>query len=165
MWLSAAAQHVAAATDGRPPRARLVGGPRASWAWSPGDEIDFRVDRVGIDPGAEVIEITARDQFELVMAATARLAAPKTVYASQAGHPAQGHGHGGARPLKAARKCGILRLVCAPVSHSFRAALLRARTSMPMPLCWMPWLGNAYTVFSAASRAVADITSSERYSQ
>ena len=47
----------------------------------PGDDIDFRVDRVGIDRGAEIIEVTAKVDNELVMSATAQLAAPKTVYA------------------------------------------------------------------------------------
>ena len=57
----------------------------------PGDEIDFRVDRVGIDRGAEIIEVAARVGSELVMSATAQLAAPKTVYA----FPGQGIQHKG----------------------------------------------------------------------
>ena len=93
MWLSAAAQHVATATDGKPaaagPADRLDRAlPRHGL---PGDEIDFRVDRVGIDQGAEVFEIAARVGSELVMSATARLAAPKTVYA----FPGQGIQHKG----------------------------------------------------------------------
>ncbi|OBG28343.1 type I polyketide synthase [Mycobacterium sp. 852002-51057_SCH5723018] len=83
MWLSAAAQHAVTATDGqaRPP-ARLVGWTaRFLGMVRPGDEVDFRVDRVGIDQGAEVLEVAARVGSELVMSATARLAAPKTVYA------------------------------------------------------------------------------------
>ena len=83
MWLSAAAQHVVTATDGqaRPP-ARLVGWTaRFLGMVHPGDEVDFRVDRVGIDQGAEVLEVAARVGSDLVMSATARLAAPKTVYA------------------------------------------------------------------------------------
>ncbi|HET6731740.1 fatty acid synthase subunit beta domain-containing protein, partial [Mycobacterium sp.] len=49
MWLSAAAQHVVTATDGRAvPPARLVGWTaRFLGMVQPGDEIDFRVDRVG----------------------------------------------------------------------------------------------------------------------
>ena len=93
MWLSAAAQHVAAATDGqaRPP-ARLVGWTaRFLGMVEPGAEIDVRVDRVGIDQGAEVLEVAARIGSELVMSATARLAAPKTVYA----FPGQGIQHKG----------------------------------------------------------------------
>ncbi|MGV0646283.1 fatty acid synthase subunit beta domain-containing protein [Mycolicibacterium sp. XJ2546] len=83
MWLSAAAQHVVTATDGRAtPPARLVGWTsRFLGMVLPGDEIEFRVDRVGIDRGAEVIEVAARVGNELVMSATAQLAAPKTVYA------------------------------------------------------------------------------------
>ncbi|MBV9512614.1 MAG: acyltransferase domain-containing protein, partial [Mycobacteriaceae bacterium] len=106
MWLSAAAQHVAAATDGqaRPP-ARLIGWTaRFLGMVEPGADIDIRVDRVGIDQGAEVLEIAARvrrggsegtrrsgSDTELVMSATARLVAPKTVYA----FPGQGIQHKG----------------------------------------------------------------------
>jgi fatty acid synthase, bacteria type len=93
MWLSAAAQHVVTATDGqaRPP-ARLVGWTaRFLGMVRLGDEVDFRVDRVGIDQGAEVLEIAARIGSDLVMSATARLAAPKTVYA----FPGQGIQHKG----------------------------------------------------------------------
>ena len=83
MWLSAAAQHVVAATDGKPaPPARVVGWTsRFLGMVLPGDQIDFRVDRVGIDRGAEILEITAKVGGELVMSASAQLAAPKTVYA------------------------------------------------------------------------------------
>ncbi len=93
MWLSAAAQHVVTATDGRAtPPARLVGWTsRFLGMVLPGDEIEFRVDRVGIDRGAEIIEVTAKVDNELVMAATAQLAAPKTVYA----FPGQGIQHKG----------------------------------------------------------------------
>jgi len=93
MWLSAAAQHVVAATDGKPaPPARVVGWTsRFLGMVLPGDEIDFRVDRVGIDRGAEIIEVAARIGSELVMSATAQLAAPKTVYA----FPGQGIQHKG----------------------------------------------------------------------
>ncbi len=93
MWLSAAAQHVVAATDGKPaPPARVVGWTsRFLGMVNPGDEIDFRVDRVGIDRGAEIIEVTAKVDNDLVMAATAQLEAPKTVYA----FPGQGIQHKG----------------------------------------------------------------------
>ena len=93
MWLSAAAQHAVTATDGRAtPPARLVGWTsRFLGMVSPGDEIDFRVDRVGIDRGAEIIEVTAKVGTDLVMSATAQLAAPKTVYA----FPGQGIQHKG----------------------------------------------------------------------
>lgn len=93
MWLSAAAQHIVAATDGNPfPPGKLVGWTaRFLGMVKPGDDIDFRVDRVGIDLGAEVLEVTAKVRGELVMAATARLAAPKTAYA----FPGQGIQHKG----------------------------------------------------------------------
>ncbi len=106
MWLSAAAQHVVTATDGKPvPPAKLIGwSARFLGMVSPGDQIDIRVDRVGIDLGAEVLEVTAKARRggseatggaggggELVMAATARLTAPKTAYA----FPGQGIQHTG----------------------------------------------------------------------
>ncbi len=93
MWLSAAAQHAATATDGRArPPARLIGWTaRFLGMVRPGDEVDFRVDRVGIDQGAEVLEVAARVGSDLVMSATARLAAPQTVYA----FPGQGIQHKG----------------------------------------------------------------------
>ncbi|OBA77231.1 3-oxoacyl-ACP synthase [Mycobacterium sp. 1554424.7] len=93
MWLSAAAQHAATAADGkaRPP-ARLVGWTaRFLGMVRPGDEVDFRVDRVGIDQGAEVLEVAARVGSDLVMSATARLSSPRTVYA----FPGQGIQHKG----------------------------------------------------------------------
>ncbi|HKV20659.1 MAG TPA: fatty acid synthase subunit beta domain-containing protein, partial [Mycobacterium sp.] len=93
MWLSAAAQQVVTATDGKAiPPARLVGWTsRFLGMVLPGDEVDIRVDRVGIDRGAEILEIQARVGSDLVMAATAQLAAPKTVYA----FPGQGIQHKG----------------------------------------------------------------------
>ena len=83
MWLSAAAQHVVTATDGKPvPPAKLLGWTaRFLGMVLPGDEVEFRVDRVGVDLGAEVLEISARVGSDLKMSATARLVAPKTVYA------------------------------------------------------------------------------------
>ena len=103
MWLSAAAQHVVTATDGKAvPPARLVGWTaRFLGMVLPGDEVDFRVDRVGIDRGAEIIEVAARVGSDLVMSATAQLAAPKTVYAFPGqGIQSQGHGHGRACPVQ-----------------------------------------------------------------
>ena len=107
MWLSAAAQHAATATDGRAtPPPRLVGWTsRFLGMVQPGDEIEFRVDRVGIDRGAEIIEVAARVGSELVMSATAQLAAPKTVYAFPGqGIQAKGMGMDVRSRSKAARK-------------------------------------------------------------
>ena len=63
MWLSAAAQHVVTAVDRRDQDAAA-----SLTAWTarflgmvrPGDEIDVRVDRVGVDPGAEIVEVGCR---------------------------------------------------------------------------------------------------------
>jgi fatty acid synthase len=107
MWLSAAAQHVVTATDGKAtPPARLVGWTsRFLGMVLPGDEIDFRVDRVGIDRGAEIIEVTAKVGSDLVMSATAQLAAPKTVYAFPGqGIQSKGMGMDVRARSKAARK-------------------------------------------------------------
>ncbi len=103
MWLSAAAQHVVTATDGKP------GAPGKLIGWTarflgmvlPGDEVDIRVDRVGIDLGAEVLEVTAKVRGELVMSATARAGRPEDrLRLPRSGHPEQGHGHGGAGPIQ-----------------------------------------------------------------
>lgn len=93
MWLSAAAQHAVTATDGKPlPPSKLIGWTaRFLGMVKPGDTIDIRVDRVGIDLGAEVLEVSAKVGGEMVMAATARLAGPKTAYA----FPGQGIQHKG----------------------------------------------------------------------
>ena len=93
MWLSAAAQHAVTATDGQAvPPSRLLGWTaRFLGMVAPGDEIDVRVDRVGIDLGAEIVEVSAKVRGQLVMSATARLAAPKTAYA----FPGQGIQHKG----------------------------------------------------------------------
>ncbi len=85
MWLSAAAQHVVTATDAKNP----IPAPRPILGWTTrfmgmvrtGDEITVRVDRVGLDHGCEVVEVTCKVGDALVMTATGRLAAPKTVYA------------------------------------------------------------------------------------
>ena len=103
MWLSAAAQHVVAATDGKPaPPARVVGWTsRFLGMVLPGDEIDFRVDRVGIDRGAEIIEVTAKvggRSGDVGDRATGR--AEDGLCVPRPGHPAQGHGHGGARAVQ-----------------------------------------------------------------
>ncbi len=107
MWLSAAAQHVATATDGKPaPPAKLVGWTaRFLGMVLPGDEVDFRVDRVGVDLGGEVLEISARVGSDLKMAATAVLLAPKTVYAFPGqGIQSKGMGMDVRARSKAARK-------------------------------------------------------------
>ncbi|MFW0790081.1 fatty acid synthase subunit beta domain-containing protein [Gordonia sp. CPCC 205333] len=85
MWLSAAAQQVVTATDARNP----IPAPRPIRGWTArflgmvrtGDQVAIRVDRVGLDAGREVIEVTAKVDDNLVMAATALLDAPRTVYA------------------------------------------------------------------------------------
>ncbi|MCF8611069.1 DUF1729 domain-containing protein [Gordonia sp. HY285] len=85
MWLSAVAQQVVTAASVAQP----VPAPRALRGWTArylgmvrlGDTVDIRVDRVGIDAGREVVEVTAKVGGELVMAATALLDAPRTVYA------------------------------------------------------------------------------------
>ncbi|MFZ2176499.1 MAG: fatty acid synthase subunit beta domain-containing protein [Rhodococcus sp. (in: high G+C Gram-positive bacteria)] len=85
MWLSAAAQQVVTAVD----PAETKAPPRRLTGWTarflgmvrPGAEIDVRVDRVAVDRGAEVVEVGCRIDGELVMVATGRTAAPKTVYA------------------------------------------------------------------------------------
>ncbi len=107
MWLSAAAQQVVTATDGRAvPPARLVGWTaRFLGMVLPGDEVDIRVDRVGIDRGAEIVEVSARVGSNLVMSATAQLAAPKTVYAFPGqGIQSKGMGMDVRARSKAARK-------------------------------------------------------------
>jgi fatty acid synthase len=93
MWLSAAAQHVVTATDGKPlPPGKLIGWTaRFLGMVSPGDEIEIRADRVGIDLGAEVLEVTAKVGGNPVMSATARMTSPKTAYA----FPGQGIQHTG----------------------------------------------------------------------
>ncbi|WP_132916554.1 fatty acid synthase subunit beta domain-containing protein, partial [Mycobacteroides abscessus] len=93
MWLSAAAQHVVTSADASstPPRTLIGWTSRFLGMVQPGDEVDIRVDRVGIDSGAEVVEVQAKVGSDLVMSATARLAAPKTVYA----FPGQGIQHKG----------------------------------------------------------------------
>lgn len=85
MWLSALAQHVVTATDADRP----VPAPRPLVGWTArylgmvrtGDEVTVRVERVGLDQGAEVVEVTCSVDGDLVLAATGRLAPPRTVYA------------------------------------------------------------------------------------
>ncbi|WP_328857677.1 DUF1729 domain-containing protein [Williamsia herbipolensis] len=85
MWLSAAAQHVATATASAEP----VPAARPLLGWTArymgmvrtGDRVAIRVDRVAIDHGCEIVEVTCKVDDALVMTATGRLAAPRTVYA------------------------------------------------------------------------------------
>ncbi|WP_231498996.1 fatty acid synthase subunit beta domain-containing protein, partial [Gordonia alkanivorans] len=85
MWLSAAAQQVVTATDSKNP----TPSPRPLIGWTArylgmvrlGDTITVRVDRVGLDNGREVVEVSAKVGDNLVMSATGLLAAPRTVYA------------------------------------------------------------------------------------
>ncbi len=103
MWLPAAAQHVVTATDGqaRPP-ARLIGWTaRFLGMVQPGDEVDFRVDRVGIDCGAEVLEVSARigsGSGDVGDRAAGR--SQDGLCVPGPGHSAQGHGHGRPGPLQ-----------------------------------------------------------------
>jgi len=85
MWLSAAAQQVVCAADADAP----VPSPRPLRGWTArylgmvrlGDEVTVRVDRVGLQAGADVLEVTAKVGDQLVMAATALADPPRTVYA------------------------------------------------------------------------------------
>ncbi|EFQ83673.1 MaoC-like protein [Aeromicrobium marinum DSM 15272] len=84
MWLSAVAQ-------------QAVGRPLQGWTTRflaplrPGATVDLRVDRVGLDAGAEVVEVTARSDGDLVMSASGRVTPPRTAYA----FPGQGIQHAG----------------------------------------------------------------------
>src|SRR5665811_562548 len=85
MWLSAAAQQAVA---GR----RITGWTARFLApLSPGAKVDICADRVGIESGAEIVEVTCRAGGDIVMSATARLEAPRTAYA----FPGQGIQHKG----------------------------------------------------------------------
>ncbi|MEO6605074.1 MAG: fatty acid synthase subunit beta domain-containing protein, partial [Aeromicrobium sp.] len=94
MWVSAAAQQILAA-GGAPAGAanrRITGWTTRFMApVRPGAIVDIRADRVGLDAGAEVIDISCRVEGEVVMAASARLEAPRTAYA----FPGQGIQHAG----------------------------------------------------------------------
>ncbi|NLU83968.1 DUF1729 domain-containing protein [Rhodococcus sp. HNM0569] len=109
MWLSAAAQHVVTAAD---TSQRTVPARRLT-AWTarflgmvrPGASIDVRVDRVGADAGAEIVEVACRIDGDLVMVATGRLAVPRTVYAFPGqGIQQQGMGLDARSRSKAARE-------------------------------------------------------------
>lgn len=77
MWLSAAVQQRLASATGTPVAgwtARFLGMVR------PRDVIEVQAVRTGLRQGAEVIEVIARVAGEIVLAATAKLAAPVTAY-------------------------------------------------------------------------------------
>ncbi len=85
MWVSAAAQQIVS-------NRRITGWTTRFMApVRPGATVDIRADRIGLDAGAEVIDISCRVGGEVVMAATARLEAPRTAYA----FPGQGIQHQG----------------------------------------------------------------------
>jgi fatty acid synthase len=88
MWLSAAAQRVVVEATGRP-----VLGWTTRWLspLAPGAEVSVKAERTALVEGDEVLEVTCRAGGELVMAATARLRAPRTAYA----FPGQGIQHAG----------------------------------------------------------------------
>nr|WP_239003508.1 type I polyketide synthase [Nocardia panacis] len=84
MWLSAAAQHAVCAVD---PESSVPARTLTAWTTRflgmvrPGAQIDVRVERVAVTAGSEILEVSCRVGGELVMTATGRTAAPKTVYA------------------------------------------------------------------------------------
>ncbi|MGV9637095.1 fatty acid synthase subunit beta domain-containing protein [Nocardia rhamnosiphila] len=84
MWLSAAAQHAVSAVD---PQASVPARTLTAWTTRflgmvrPGADIDVRVERIAVDGGDEIIEVSCRAAGDLVMTATGRTVAPKTVYA------------------------------------------------------------------------------------
>ncbi|WP_280353564.1 type I polyketide synthase [Nocardia otitidiscaviarum] len=92
MWLSAAAQHAVSAIDSAdklPPRTLTAWTTRFLGMVRPGAQIDVRVERVAVDRGSEIVEVSCRTRGagngdsggDLVMTATGRIAPPKTVYA------------------------------------------------------------------------------------
>ncbi|MFB8007813.1 fatty acid synthase subunit beta domain-containing protein [Nocardia sp. NPDC056000] len=84
MWLSAAAQHAVSAIDSGdkvPPRTLTAWTTRFLGMVRPGAQIDVRVERVAVDQGTEIIEVSCRIEGDLVMTGTGRVAPPKTVYA------------------------------------------------------------------------------------
>lgn len=83
MWLSAAAQQVVTASGHEHGAGRALHGWTARFLAPvrPGATIDVRASRIGLDHGSEIVEVTCRSNGELVMVATARSRAPRTVYA------------------------------------------------------------------------------------
>jgi len=101
MWTSAVAQQQVVVQTGR----RLSGWTTRFMApVRPGAEIEVRADRVGLDAGAEVLDVTVRADGEAVMSATARLEPPRTAYVFPGqGIQSQGMGMAGYQRCKAAR--------------------------------------------------------------
>ncbi|GAB3135764.1 type I polyketide synthase [Tsukamurella serpentis] len=94
MWLSAAAQQVASASNGDVMHRKIRGWTtRFLGMVLPGDEVQFTVERVGIDRGGEQLEVTARVGDELVMAASAVAFPAVTAYVFP-GQGIQGKGMG-----------------------------------------------------------------------
>ena len=102
MWLSAAAQHAVQAGTGR-----RVRGWTSRWL-APlqlGAAVEVRAARVGLQDGAEVLDVTCRADGEVVMSASALLVAPRTAYAFPGqGIQHQGMGMAGYQRSKAARE-------------------------------------------------------------
>jgi fatty acid synthase len=85
MWISAAAQQFVSSR-------RITGWTtRFLSPLAPGAPVSITADRVGLDAGAEVVDVTVRSGGDVVMSATARLEAPRTAYA----FPGQGIQHVG----------------------------------------------------------------------
>ncbi|GAA1089733.1 fatty acid synthase subunit beta domain-containing protein [Tsukamurella strandjordii] len=94
MWLSAAAQQVTSASNGDVMHRKIRGWTtRFLGMVLPGDEVQFTVERVGIDRGGELLEITARVGENLVMAASAVAFPAVTAYVFP-GQGIQGKGMG-----------------------------------------------------------------------
>ncbi|KXO91586.1 Malonyl CoA-acyl carrier protein transacylase (plasmid) [Tsukamurella tyrosinosolvens] len=94
MWLSAAAQQVASASNGDVMHRKIRGWTtRFLGMVLPGDEVQFTVERVGIDRGGELLEVTARVGDDLVMAASAVAFPAVTAYVFP-GQGIQGKGMG-----------------------------------------------------------------------
>lgn len=84
MWLSAAAQHAVSAidlSDKVPPRTITAWTTRFLGMVRLGSPVDVRVERVAVDHGSEIVEVSCRIDGNLVMTATGRIAPSKTVYA------------------------------------------------------------------------------------
>ncbi|MGH1563726.1 fatty acid synthase subunit beta domain-containing protein [Mumia sp. DW29H23] len=99
MWLSATAQQMLGDRHVDGWTTRFLAPVR------PGATVELKAVRTGLDAGAEILEVTARSEGELVLAATARIAPPRTAYA----FPGQGIQHAGMgmagyRRSKAARE-------------------------------------------------------------